>query len=64
LDLADNVLNGRPIQGWFPVVLHGRRLPREQVREFDLPRNKVRFRNEPRRVQFKRCNTTLDEVLS
>ena len=65
LDLAENILNGRPVQGWFPVVLHGRRLASTQVREFSLSRNKVRFRNElPRRVQFKRCDTTLDDLLS
>jgi hypothetical protein len=64
LDLAASVLDDWQIRSWYPLLLFGGRLHREDIRQLALPENRVRFLNERRLIQYRRCGTTLSEVLS
>ncbi len=64
LDLAASVLDDWQIRSWYPLLLFGGRLHREDIRQLALPENRVRFQNERRQIQYRRCGSTLSEVLS
>ena len=64
LDLAEQLLAGRQVSVWIPLLLSGKGPGREKTRELRATRNLVRFQNEERSLQLKRCGFKLSELVS
>ena len=63
LDLAEQLLAGRRVSAWVPLLLFGRAPERDELIELRTPRSMVRFQRQNRGLELKRCGTRLSEVL-
>ena len=61
LDLAAKLLGDIPVQDWYPVVLHGRRISKTDLAT--LNKSRVTFKGEQRTIIARRCGVSLAEIL-
>ena len=62
LRVADDILEGRPVDGWVPLLLYSGRMRLNETRL--LQNRRVKFRGEPKVVVKRDCGARLSAVLA